>query len=283
MDREEFWHILKTEFGYQSPPRTCFLAKNFPGWATVVFYAKILKLVAVNSVIARLGRFDRRQWANSSVAAIKIVESVGGRLHVSGLRGVTEHTGPLVYIANHMSMLDTFLLPCLTLAFNDVTFVVKKGLLRYPVFGPIMRAIHPIAVTRDSPRADLKKVLSKGQNVISKDSSIVIFPQATRNAVFDLASFNSLGVKLAQRTGVPVVPVALKTDFQGNGRIIRDLGHINPKKNLYIKFGAPLSVEGSGPTTHRKIMGFIASSLREWGCEIQGGERSRTTDEMLKA
>lgn len=271
MDREEFWHILKTEFGYQSSQRSCFLAKNIPGWATFIFYARILRLILVNSLLARMGKFDRGKWSNSSLAVIKAVEAVGGRLEVSGLEGVTAHKGPLVYIANHMSMLDTFLLPCLTLAFNDVTFVVKEGLLRYPVFGPIMRAVHPIAVTRHSPRHDLKIVLSEGQDVIAKNCSIVIFPQATRNIVFETASFNSLGVKLAQRAGIPVVPVALKTDFQGNGRIIRDFGWIDPRKTIYIRFGTPMNVQDNGQGTHQKIIDFIVMSLREWGCEIQEG------------
>ena len=223
-------------------------------------------------MIARLGKYDRERWATSSFSVIKILESVGGRLHVSGLREVTKHTAPFVYVANHMSMLDTLLLPCIALALNDVSFVVKEGLLRYPLFGPVMRAVHPIAVTRDSPREDLKKVLREGRDVIAKGSSIVIFPQASRNTVFDLASFNSLGVKLARRTGVPVVPVALKTDFQGNGRFIRDLGYINPGKSIYIKFGLPMAVEGGGRATHRKITEFIADSLREWGCKIKGDE-----------
>lgn len=269
MNKEQLGHILKTEFGYQSPPRNCFLAKNIPGWATATFYPRILMTVLAGNLLARLGKFDRERWSNASGAVIKIAEAAGGRLKVSGLKGVAEHKEPLIYIANHMSMLDTLLLPCLTLAFNNVTFVVKERLLRYPLFGPMMRAVHPIAITRSSPREDLKIVLSEGQNVISKDCSVVIFPQATRNVVFDIASFNSLGVKLARRAGVPVVPVALKTDFQGNGKIIRDFGYINPKKTIHIKFGAPMTVEGNGQATHHKVVDFIAKSLKEWGCMIK--------------
>ena len=70
MDRDQFWHILKTESGYQSPQRRCFLAKNIPGWATVVFYAKILKLISVNGMIARLGKYDRERWATSSFSLL---------------------------------------------------------------------------------------------------------------------------------------------------------------------------------------------------------------------
>jgi len=41
-----------------------------------------------------------------------------------------------------------------------------------------------------------------------------------RTVAFDPALFTSIGVKLAQRAGVPVVPLALLTDAWGNGRLV---------------------------------------------------------------
>jgi len=176
--------------------------------------------------------------------------------------------GPLVYIANHMSMLDTLVLPCILLAFKEITFVVKESLLNYPVFGSILRAVNPIAVTRRNPREDLKVVLNQGKKLLSKGHSIVIFPQATRSDTFDAESFNSLGVKLARQAGVPVVPIALKTDFQQNGKIIKDMGPVNPRKTLYLKFGEPLAVEGGGQVTHRAVVAFIIKTLSAWGADV---------------
>ena len=187
---------------------------------------------------------------------------------MSGLKALDGCKGPVVYVANHMSLLDTLVLPCILLKFGKVTFVVKEGLLRYPVLGTIIRAIHPIAVTRKNPRNDFKTVMKKGQALISDGCSIIIFPQATRSASFNLTTFNSMGVKLAQRTGVPVVPVALKTDFQGNGRIIKDMGAVDPGKELYIKFGNPMFVEGKGQDIHKKVVKFIVENLKSWGVKV---------------
>ena len=77
-----------------------------------------------------------------------------------------------------------------------------------------------------------------------------------------------LGVKLGRKAGVAVVPVALKTDFQGNGRIIKDMGPVDPSKEIYIKFGEPISVEGSGQVAHQKIVGFITENLTAWGAKV---------------
>ncbi len=268
MEIEQFWHILKTDFGYQSSRTRRFLVKKFPFWATFIYYVQLLIIILIESITARKGAYKGKTWARGSLGVVKIVESAGGRFSVSGLKGLADHQGPLVYIANHMSLLDTLVLPCILLAFNSVTFVVKEGLLRYPVLGSIIRSVHPIALTRKNPREDLKLVLRQGQTLISQGCSIIIFPQATRSAVFDAASFNSLGVKLARKAGVSVVPVALKTDFQGNGRIIKDMGPVDPKKELYIKFGEPITVEGSGQVTHQQIVTFITENLTAWGTKV---------------
>jgi 1-acyl-sn-glycerol-3-phosphate acyltransferase len=83
-----------------------------------------------------------------------------------------------------------------------------------------------------------------------------------------------LGIKLASRNGVPVVPVAVKTDFQQNGKWIKELGPINPHKAIYFKFGEPLVVEGKGRQTHQDVIEFIVQNLLAWGGSIQGNSAS---------
>jgi 1-acyl-sn-glycerol-3-phosphate acyltransferase len=93
---------------------------------------------------------------------------------------------------------------------------------------------------------------------------MIVFPQSTRTAQFQPEEFNSIGVKLAKKAEVPIIPVAIKTDFWGNGKIIKDFGKINRDKDVYIEFGEPLQVEGSGKETHTKIIEFIQKKLKEW-------------------
>jgi 1-acyl-sn-glycerol-3-phosphate acyltransferase len=268
MTIDRFWHLLKTEFSYQSPPKRRFFVEKYHSWATLIYYTQLFNIILAESLIARKMPYEGKTWAKGSIGVLKIVESAGGKFYISGLKALSDHKGPVVYVANHMSLLDTLVLPCIMLSFGKVTFVVKEGLLKYPVLGTIIRAIHPIAVTRENPRQDLKTVLNKGLNILSNGCSIIIFPQATRNAIFDETTFNSLGVKLAQRANVPVVPVALKTDFQGNGKIIKDMGPVDPSKKLYIKFGEPMFVEGKGQVIHQKIIEFISNNLKAWGAQV---------------
>ena len=259
--------MLRTS-GYQSPYRSRFLVENVPGWARFIYYVQLVTIFAKYCIIAHKGLYDRETWASSSFGVVKIVESAGGRFRISGLQSMTKQKGPVVFIANHMSLVDTLILPCILLAFSHITFVVKESLLKYPVFGTILQAVNPIAVTRRNPREDLKVVLNTGKALLSKGYSVVIFPQATRSDTFDSTTFNSLGVKLARQAGVPVVPIALKTDFQQNGRIIKDMGPIDPRKILYLKFGEPVTVENAGRDAHRAVVDFIEQNLRAWGADV---------------
>jgi 1-acyl-sn-glycerol-3-phosphate acyltransferase len=67
-----------------------------------------------------------------------------------------------------------------------------------------------------------------------------------------------------------VVPVAIKTDFQRNGKWIKDMGPIDPHKMLYFKFGEPLAVEGKGRQAHQHVIEFIIQNLLAWGGKIKG-------------
>jgi 1-acyl-sn-glycerol-3-phosphate acyltransferase len=127
-----------------------------------------------------------------------------------------------------------------------------------------MRSRDPIAVTRDNPREDFKAVMEGGIKRLEQGISIVVFPQTTRSSDFDASQFNTIGVKLAARAKVPVVPVALLTDAWGNGRWLKDLGAIDPKKKVYFDFGEPLTVKGRGAEEHQKIIEFIEGKLSEW-------------------
>jgi 1-acyl-sn-glycerol-3-phosphate acyltransferase len=167
--------------------------------------------------------------------------------------------------------LETFVLPTLIAPVKEATFVVKQSLVEYPVFRYVMRSRDPITVGRSNPRDDLRAVLEGGAEKLKTGVSIIIFPQTTRTAVFDEEQFNSIGIKLAKKAGVPVVPIALKTDAWGNGRIVKDVGRIDPAKTAHIEFGAPLQVQGNGAAEHHAVIGFIRERLRTWGATVAEG------------
>jgi 1-acyl-sn-glycerol-3-phosphate acyltransferase len=228
------------------------------------FTARYARIVFTTRRDAVRGNYDRKAWADSSFFIFRFIEKSGGRFDITGMENIIRDPGPVVFICNHMSTLETMILPGLIAPHREVTFVVKESLVKHPLFGHVMRSRDPIVVGRTDARKDFEEVMTKGPELISKGTSIVIFPQSTRSLNFNPEEFNSLGVKLARKTGANVVPVALKTDFWGQGKVIKELGPLDSSKIIYFKFGEPFPVTGSGKAENQRVIDFILGCLREW-------------------
>lgn len=213
------------------------------------------------SRLCRKGAYTNDRWIQSSLNTMKAFESVGGHFKIQNLAVPRRLEFSCVFVSNHMSILETFVLPCLIQPYRDITFVVKESLLSFPFFKHVMQNRNPIVVGRTHPREDLRIVLEEGQNRLNANISVIIFPQTTRSINFDPKKFNSLGIKLAKRSKVPVIPIALKTDAWGVGRRFKDFGKIRPALPVYITFGDPLQVRGSGKAEHQFIVDFISETL----------------------
>lgn len=208
--------------------------------------------------------YDTKAWTDSSFEILKFIERTGGIFHITGMENITKFPGSVLFISNHMSTLETMVLPSIIGPHKELTFVVKESLVNHPLFGDVMRSRNPIVVGRTDPRKDLEAVMNGGVEILKSGTSIVIFPQSTRSVDFKPEEFNSLGVKLAKKAGVDVIPIALKTDFWGNGNLIKELGQLDHKKHIHIKFGEPMSITGNGKAENLKIIEFISGSLEEW-------------------
>jgi len=228
------------------------------------FYARFLFIVFSASVKAKRAFYDGADWTRSSFDTLRALESVGVSFEITGVEHLKALRMPCVIIGNHMSVMETTVLPGIVQPIKPVTFIVKESLLAYPFFKHVLKSRDPIAVTRTHPRRDFKTVLEEGMIRLRQGISIIVFPQTTRTHRFEPSQFNSIGIKLAQRAGVPVVPLALMTDAWGNGRWLKDFGRIDPSKHVRFSFGEPMWVQGRGADEHRAVIQFIEERLEKW-------------------
>ncbi len=235
--------------------------KKFPEY---VFYPKALFTIFTASRMAKAGKLTYKGWEQASRSILRALESVGVKIEIENLSAIQNLKHPCVFVCNHMSTLETFVLPCIIQPFRNATFVVKKSLVEYPVFKHLMISRDPIVVGRVNPRDDFKKVMTGGKKRLENNISIIIFPQTTRSNYIDEKKFNTIGIKLAKYAQVPVIPVALQTDAWNVGRIIKDAGKIDPTRPVKFSFGNPVYVSGSGKEEHQMIYNFINNKLRSW-------------------
>ncbi|SDG14565.1 lysophospholipid acyltransferase family protein [Thalassobaculum litoreum] len=231
---------------------------------SVLFYAQAAAHIGSAAYQARRGRLTNARLVQGSHALRRSLEAVGVRFEISGVEDADWTGGPYVFAANHMSALETQILPSILSSVAPCTFVVKSSLLRYPVFGPVLKGFDPIVVDRVDPRADLRQVLSEGGKRLAAGMSVIVFPQAHRTVAFDRKGFNTIGVRLARAAGVPIVPIALQTSAWSEGRWLQDIGWIVPKRPVRFAVGAPITIDADSRGAQEQVVEFIESRLSAW-------------------
>ncbi|MCK7471118.1 MAG: 1-acyl-sn-glycerol-3-phosphate acyltransferase [Desulfomicrobium escambiense] len=215
------------------------------------------------------GRYDDEAWSDSSIDVLERLERCGARFHISGLEHIRALNGPAVFVSNHMSTFETLILPGLINPIRPCTYVVKEKLLKGPVWGPIMRARAPIAVTRTDPRKDLDTVMSEGTRLLAEGRSIIIFPRGPARTCLYGPSSAALASSLPPGRGVPVVPVALKTDYWGNSPLLRGFGPVHRNRPVMIEFGAAIPVSGRGKAEHEAVLAFIEAGSAHGAAAVE--------------
>ncbi len=252
--------------GRKPPP--CFLLtqRYHLAYARAMFHGARAAKRAPTDALTQLEAFK------TSVDVFNTIFRFGGSCHISGFDHARDYHGkPAVYVANHMSALETYLLPGILLALGDMSIVLRVSLLKLPFLGAILRASRPIALERKDARKDLLQVLAEGQSLLREGRSILLFPQGTRLHPFEARRFNTLGEKLSARANVPLIPIAVDTRFQalGKTKITQDLGPIHPEHLIRIECGEPI-LPGAFPAKerHAKSIAFIQGRLIAWGVPV---------------
>ncbi|MFC1876855.1 lysophospholipid acyltransferase family protein [Thermodesulfobacteriota bacterium] len=248
---------------YQTPKNQSFWpAQRLPG---LFLYSRIILVILAASRCCSKNTYSLDKKIAGSTRILNTLERIGANVFVENMSAFINLKAPCVFVANHMSALEAFILPRFIMPYRKITFVVKKSLTRYPIFKHAINSLDPIVVDRKNPRKDLRAVLDQGFNFLKQNISVLIFPQTTRSLRFDPAQFNTLGIKLAKKSCLPIVPIALKTDAWGMGRLLKDFGKIDPSKPVRMTFGDPIHVIGNGKQAHQEILAFIGDTLRNWG------------------
>ena len=178
-----------------------------------IFLACFLILgIPVLLVLCLIGKAEKWKY-KSDLIALRIVQwafkcmlfVAGTKTTVIGEENVPKDQ-PVLYIPNHRSYFDILLLysrvPGLT------GFVSKDSMLKFYLLRDWMKKLHCLFLNRENPREGLKTILQGIEN-IKNGISMCIFPEGTRNKVDEMMPFKEGSLKMAEKTGCLVIPVAL--------------------------------------------------------------------------
>ncbi|BAP42402.1 1-acyl-sn-glycerol-3-phosphate acyltransferase [Pseudomonas sp. LJDD11] len=180
-------------------------------------------------------RFINVYWCRFALLLVRSI--LGIKVKVSGQEHVPET--PCVIISNHQSTWETFFLSAY---FSPLSQVLKRELLYVPFFGWAMAMLRPIAIDRDNPKAALKHIAKKGDELLKDKVWVLIFPEGTRVPYGKVGKFTRGGASLAVNAGLPVLPIA-----HNAGKFWPRDGWGKTPGTIELVIGAPMQAEGTGP------------------------------------
>jgi 1-acyl-sn-glycerol-3-phosphate acyltransferase len=131
--------------------------------------------------------------------------TMGLRFHISGEENVPV-TGGGVVAMNHVGYLDFALVGFAFLPKKRmVRFMAKKEVFDHKISGPLMRGMKHIPVDREAGAGSYLAAVE----ALRSGELVGVFPEATISQSFELKHFKSGAVRMAQESGVPVLPAVV--------------------------------------------------------------------------
>ena len=133
----------------------------------------------------------------------------------------------------HQSQFETFFLQSI---FNSPVFILKKELLKIPIFGWQLKKIGSISIDRNKITKDnlgFSDQIKKHTN--NSNRPIIIFPQATRVDVLDRSPFKKGVKRIYEELNIFCQPVALNS-----GSVWPKSGKLKANKTLTISILDPI-------------------------------------------
>ena len=133
----------------------------------------------------------------------------------------------------HQSMFETFALQSVL---DYPVFILKKELLKIPLFGLYLKKIKSIEIIRDTTTKDNLNFFDRVANIIKNGNRpLLIFPQGTRVTVDDKVPFKKGVGRIYEALNISCVPVALNS-----GKVWPKNGIIKYPGEITVSFLEPI-------------------------------------------
>ena len=133
----------------------------------------------------------------------------------------------------HQSMFETFVLQA---PLRFPIFILKKELLKIPLFGWYLKKIGAIEIIREKTTKENLNFFDKVKNTIQKNNRpLLIFPQGTRVRFVDRSPFKKGVGRIYNSLKLPCIPVALNS-----GKIWPKNSFIKYPGDIHISFLEPI-------------------------------------------
>ncbi len=175
------------------------------------------------------------------------------KVKIKGVENIPKNT-PYFIASLHQSLFETFFLQTV---FNSPIFILKKELLKIPIFGWHLKKIGSISIERDKISRDNLGFYDKIISTTTKTKRpVIIFPQATRTSINDKIPFKKGVSKIYEKLNFICIPVALNS-----GDIWPKSGILNSNKTITVSILNHIPVGLKAEEFQKKIEQVLYNEL----------------------
>lgn len=170
-------------------------------WAGIMTLTLFIPMVlaALLSTTGNLAFSISKIWAHVMLLASFTRIAIEGKDKIQ--KGVS-----YVIISNHQSHYD--ILAIVTSLGIQFRWIIKRELLRVPLFGYALYAARNIFIDRRNPES-AKASIRKGLDRLPRGASVMFFAEGTRSADGRLGEFKKGGFAVALENSFPILPVTV--------------------------------------------------------------------------
>jgi 1-acyl-sn-glycerol-3-phosphate acyltransferase len=186
-------------------------------------------------------------------------------------------SGGAVIVANHLSHIDPLVIGhFINNQGRPARFLAKASLFDVPLLGPFLRSAGQIPVHRERRAAG--DALIEAVRAIERGEAVLVYPEGTITRDPDQwpMAGKSGAVRIALRTGAPIIPVAqwgAQELLRPYGKLLRAL----PRKKVRVLAGPPIDLSAYRdqeitPSLVKKATAQVMHSLTALVAELRGTE-----------
>lgn len=162
----------------------------------------------------------------------------------------------VLYVGNHCSFFDV--VATYSVCPNLTGYIAKIEILKVPILRRWMKLLYCLFLDRSDIKAGLKMILT-GIEYIKQGISIFIFPEGTRSKNGKMAPFKEGSMKLASKTGCPIIPVAITN----SAAVLEDHFPFIKSAKVIVEYGAPIDPKTLSKEEQKFLGAYVQGKVQE--------------------
>ena len=232
--------------------------------ALIIMLSVSIVIMAVGNLIS-LGRWQDATFRMTSYLFGRTGLALAGvRLDIRYHAAVPQQ--PVVYLFNHSSTLDLFVITALALP--GVRYIAKRELGYNPLFWMVAKLSSQIMIDRKDPRRAIVQMNKAYKFLRKRRFSLMLAPEGTRSRTGSILPFKSGAFHAAVELGYPIVPIYI----EGAHALCPGKSLIAHPGRITVHFHQPVDPTGWSKKSIRKHADQMREQYLEWNGEtVQTG------------